>query len=113
MSSVIRDFDLFKIRSKEMIAGLNKHFDNRIKLGAMALLMVQDKVDFLTLKEELGASDGNLASHLSTLEKLEYIVVEKDFVGKKTRTRYQATKFGRLEFSNHLTGLENLMKQMK
>ncbi len=96
-----------------MIEGLNKHFDNRIKMGVMALLMVREKVDFLTFKEELGASDGNLASHLSALEKLAYVSVEKDFVGKKTRTRYEATKLGRKEFGLHLHGLENLMKQMK
>lgn len=96
-----------------MIEGLNKQFENRIRLGIMALLMVNERVEFLTFKEELGLSDGNLASHMTTLEKNEYIQVTKDFVGKKPRTRYQATKLGRLAFQEHISALENLLKNMK
>lgn len=96
-----------------MIEGLNKQFENRIRLGIMALLMVNDQVEFLTFKEELGLSDGNLASHMTALEKHEYIEVLKDFVGKKPRTRYSATKLGRKAFQEHIVALENLLKNMK
>jgi DNA-binding MarR family transcriptional regulator len=96
-----------------MIEGLNKQFENRVRLGIMALLMVKDKVEFLTFKEQLSISDGNLASHMSALEKNEYVTVEKDFVGKKTRTRFSATKLGKLEFEKHLRALEKLLDQMK
>ncbi len=96
-----------------MIEGLNKQFESRVRLGVMALLMVNEQVDFPTMKEELNLTDGNLASHLLALEKNEYISMEKDFVGRKPRTRYTATKLGKAEFVKHLNALETLLKQSK
>ncbi len=96
---------------KNFIDRLNKAFENRIRLGIMSALMVNVSVDFLTLKELLDVTDGNLASHITALEKLEYIAVKKEFVGKKTKTTYMATKLGRLEFNHHLKALEDLIRQ--
>jgi len=96
---------------KELLEKLNKSFENRIRLGIMSALMVNDSVDFLTLKELLNVTDGNLASHLSALEKIEYIAVKKEFVGKKTKTSYTVTRLGRKEFNIHLGALEKLLKQ--
>ena len=95
-----------------MIDGLNKHFENRIRLGIMAILMVRDKVEFLDFKEELSLSDGNLASHMSSLEKNGYVTVLKDYVGKKPRTRYKVSSEGRRQFEIHLNALENLLRKM-
>ena len=75
--------------------------------------MVNDWVDFNTLKETLGVTDGNLASHLSALEKTEYIQVRKSFIGKKPNTSYAATKEGKKAFKEHLDALENLIKNKK
>ncbi|MFA7273444.1 MAG: transcriptional regulator [Crocinitomicaceae bacterium] len=96
-----------------MIEGLNKHFESRVRLGVMALLSIHERVEFNTFKEDLGLTDGNLASHLSALEKNEYILVQKDFVGRKPRTQYQITKLGRVEFDKHLNALEILLNQSK
>ena len=96
---------------KEVIDKLNKAFENRIRLGIMSALMVNDAVDFLVLKELLDVTDGNLASHVSALEKLDYIAVKKEFVGKKTKTSFQVTNLGRKEFNHHLNALEKLVKQ--
>ena len=95
---------------KNIINHLNKAFENRLRLGAMSLLMVNDWVDFNTLKQTLGATDGNLASHMGSLEKAEYIEVKKQFVGKKPQTSYRATLKGRTAFSEHLDALEKLLK---
>lgn len=94
---------------KEFIAKLNKAFENRVRLGIMSVLMVNDAVDFNTLKEMLDVSDGNLASHISALEKAEYVLVEKQFVGKKPNTTYSVTKAGRQAFNEHLNALEKLL----
>lgn len=96
---------------KELIEKLNKSFENRIRLGIMSALMVNDAIDFLTLKELLDVTDGNLASHITALEKIDYIAVKKEFVGKKTKTSYLATSLGRKEFIMHLNALEKLVKQ--
>lgn len=96
---------------KNVIENLNKAFENRIRLGIMSALMVNESVDFLALKELLEVTDGNLASHITALEKLDYIAVKKEFVGKKTRTSYMVTNLGRKEFVQHLNALEKLVKQ--
>lgn len=98
---------------KELIDRLNKQFENRIRLGIMSALMVNDSVDFLALKELLDVTDGNLASHVNALEKADYIAVKKEFVGKKTRTSYVVTNLGRKEFVQHLNTLEKLVKRNK
>lgn len=94
-----------------IISNINKLFDHRIRLGIMSVLMVNEYADFKTLKELLGATDGNLASHTKALEKADYILVEKQFIGRKPNTRYSATKLGRLEFKKHIEALEKLIQK--
>ncbi len=77
----------------------------------MSILMVNDYADFKMLKELLGATDGNLASHAKALEKEEYIKVEKQFIGRKPNTRYSTTKLGKLQFNKHINALEKLIKK--
>jgi DNA-binding MarR family transcriptional regulator len=77
----------------------------------MSTLMVNDKVDFNTLKEMLDLSDGNLASHITALEKVGYVKVEKRFMGKKPNTIYKVTATGKKAFVQHLDALEDLLKQ--
>ena len=79
----------------------------------MSALMVNHSVDFLELKNLLDVTDGNLASHVSALEKHDYVVVKKEFIGKKPRTSYAVTNLGRKEFMHHLNALEKLVKQSK
>lgn len=92
-----------------IIDNINKVFDHRIRLGIMSVLMVNDYADFNMLKELLGATDGNLASHTKALEKEAYIKVEKQFIGRKPNTRYSATKLGKMEFKKHIDALEKLI----
>ncbi|WP_243472630.1 MULTISPECIES: winged helix-turn-helix domain-containing protein [unclassified Winogradskyella] len=94
-----------------IINNINKLFDHRIRLGIMSVLMVNEYADFKTLKELLGATDGNLASHTKALENAEYILVEKQFIGRKPNTRYSATKLGKAEFKKHIEALEKLISK--
>lgn len=71
--------------------------------------MVNEYAEFTTLKELLGATDGNLASHSKALEKVGFIRVEKQFIGRKPNTRYYATPTGKLEFKKHIEALEKLI----
>ncbi|NBR13475.1 MAG: transcriptional regulator [Flavobacteriales bacterium] len=96
---------------KNYIEHINKAFESRIRLGIMSILMVNDSVDFATLKEMLDITDGNLASHISALEKLEYVLVNKQFIGKKPNTTYAATVLGKSAFMEHLSALESLIKK--
>ncbi len=94
-----------------LIDNINKLFDHRIRLGIMSVLVVNENVDFNTLKELLGATDGNLASHAKTLEKANYITVEKSFIGRKPNTKYSVTKSGRIAFKEHIDALEKLLNK--
>lgn len=96
---------------KNYIEDLNKAFESRVRLGIMSILMVNDFVDFGTLKEQLQITDGNLASHISALEKSDYIKVKKQFVGKKPNTSYAVSAKGRKAFSEHLDALEKLINK--
>ncbi len=78
-----------------MIEKLQKVFESRVRFGVMSNLMDNETVDFNTLKEMLYLTDGNLASHLTALEKKEMIDVYKEFVGKKPKTNYAATILGK------------------
>jgi len=93
-----------------IIEGLNKIFESRVRLGIMSTLMVNDSIDYNTLKELLDITDGNLASHIKALEKAEYIIIEKRFVGKKPNTNYKASKAGKAAFKSHLNALEKILK---
>ncbi len=95
---------------KNPIAHLNKVFDSRIRLGIMSALLVNDEVNFNDLKELIQVTDGNLASHLKTLEEQDYIKVHKGFVGRKTNTTYSVTKAGEKAFKAHLDALEKMIR---
>ncbi|MCI5082045.1 MAG: transcriptional regulator [Saprospiraceae bacterium] len=95
---------------KNIIVNLNKIFDHRVRLGIMSILMVNDWVDFKTLKEMLEVTDGRLASHIKALESADFIEVRKQFIGRKPNTSYSATVAGRKAFNDHLDALEQLLK---
>lgn len=94
---------------KDLISGLNKAFESRIRLGIMSILMVNDSFDFNSLKESLDVTDGNLASHLKALEEKGLIKVEKQFIGRKPNTSYSITGEGIHLFKQHLKALEDLI----
>jgi DNA-binding HxlR family transcriptional regulator len=95
---------------KDLISGLNKVFESRIRLGIMSVLMVNDSYDFNSFKETLAVTDGNLASHLKALEEKKLIKVNKQFIGRKPNTTYTATEEGTQLFQQHLKALEDLIK---
>ncbi|MCD6064218.1 MAG: hypothetical protein K0R82_2129 [Flavipsychrobacter sp.] len=98
---------------KSTIERLNKVFDSRVRIGIMSALMVNDGVNFNDLKTLIDVTDGNLASHLKTLEENQYIKVQKGFVGRKTNTTYTITKAGEKAFRSHLDALEQIIKNLE
>jgi DNA-binding HxlR family transcriptional regulator len=92
------------------IKGLNKIFDSRVRLGIMSALVVNETMDFNSLKSLLEVTDGNLASHLKALEKNNYITLKKKFIGRKPNTSFSCTKQGKEAFNQHLNALEKLVR---
>ena len=92
---------------------LDKVLEHSVRLQIMSVLVANDSYDFNSLKEVIGITDGNLASHMKALEREKYISVNKLFLDRKPNTKYKATERGRLVFKKHLDGLEQVIRQQK
>jgi DNA-binding HxlR family transcriptional regulator len=92
------------------IGHLNKVFDSRIRIGIMSALMVNEDMNFNDLKTLIDVTDGNLASHMKTLEENGFVKVQKGFIGRKTNTSYSITKAGEKAFRAHIDALEKIIK---
>ena len=92
---------------------LDRILEHRVRLQIMSVLIANDSYDFNSLKDIMGVTDGNLASHMKALEREKYISVIKSFKDRKPNTKYKATERGRLVFKKHLDGLEQLIRQQK
>ena len=88
---------------------LNKAFESRVRLGLMSILSVNNWVSYKEIKDLLEVTDGNLASHIQSLEKINYLEIKKQFIGKKPQTTYKVTEIGKKAFKNHIEGLEKLL----
>jgi len=97
---------------RKEIEQLNKVFDSRIRIGIMSALIVNEDINFNDLKALIDATDGNLATHLKTLEEHKFIKIEKGFIGRKTNTVYSITRAGEKAFRAHLDALEKIIKSV-
>ncbi len=97
---------------KNLFKKLDKAFENKVRLGIMSVLMVNNEVPFNELKEMLELTDGNLASHVKYLEKENYVAVRKSFVNRKPNTVYSVTETGKAAFEGHLNALEEIIKKL-
>ena len=95
---------------KEVLENINKAFESKARLGIMSVLIVNESVDFVTLKNLLDLTDGNLASHTRSLEELGYIECRKQFIGRRPNTTFSVTGKGREAFAKHLNALEKFLK---
>ena len=92
----------------ELINNINKVFDNRIRLGIMAILLKENWIGFTTLRNKLHLTDGNLNNHISALLKHKMIKSKKQFVGNKPLTTYKVTHHGVRKFTEFLNAIEKL-----
>jgi DNA-binding MarR family transcriptional regulator len=79
-------------------------------MAALKGLPAGEKIDFVPLLAVVRATEGNLGSHIATLEQAGYVAVEKLFEGKKPRTRVSLTKQGRKALEAYLTYLRDLIE---
>ncbi len=86
------------------------HQPIRLKImAALKPLPAADPIEFVRLKAIVGATEGNLGAHISTLEEAGYLKVEKDFVAKRPRTRVTLTKQGRRAYEDYLDYLRGII----
>jgi len=86
------------------------HQPLRLKIMAALYAARQlEPLEFTRLKALVGATDGNLGSHLGTLEEARYVRLEKDFLNRKPRTRVIITKEGERAFRKHVDYLRDVI----
>ena len=91
---------------------LDEVIHQRNRLGILAVLAEADYADFGYLKEILDLTDGNLSRHLQVLEEAGLVVIEKDFQGKRPRTRARSTRQGRKALAEHLKAMQDLINRV-
>ena len=88
------------------------HQSTRLRIAATLNALSQgEMLEFGRLKAIMNATDGNMGTHLTALEKAGYIEVVKDFVGKKPRTRVTLSPAGRTAFKRHVAFLKALIDE--
>ena len=86
------------------------HQPTRLKIMAtLNALRGGARLEFTELRKLLEVTDGNLGTHLGTLEKAGYVEIEKSFVAKKPRTRVSLTRAGRRAFDAHVQYLRDIL----
>jgi DNA-binding MarR family transcriptional regulator len=82
----------------------------RIRLGVVAYLAAVESALFGELRDKVGATDGNLSTHLRKLEEAGYVSVAKSFAGRKPQTRLSLTHAGRQAWINWIDRIERLTR---
>jgi len=90
--------------------GLDRLIHERMRLGIVSALAVNQSLSFNDLKKLLKITDGNLSVHTRKLEEADYITCTKFFEGRLPKTEYRLTPTGRLALERYLNHMEALIK---
>lgn len=93
-----------------MLKELNPIIHSQLRLSIMTLLLSVEEADFTWLREQTGASAGNLSVQIDKLSEAGYIEVRKEFVGKKTHTSCRITEHGRKAMEEYVSDLREYLK---
>jgi len=94
------------------LAGIDTDIHEPARLNIMTQLYVIESADFLFLMRQTGLTFGNLSSHLSKLEAAGYVIVKKEFLGKKPHTMLRLTEKGRVAFRRYVQSMKQLFSDL-
>jgi len=89
---------------------LDRLIHERLRLGIVSALAVNDSLSFSDLKKLMNTTDGNLSVHARKLEEAEYIACTKSFEGRMPKTQYRLTAAGRRALERYLDHMEALIR---
>ncbi|HZJ47173.1 MAG TPA: transcriptional regulator [Pyrinomonadaceae bacterium] len=98
---------------KNAAPNLDRLIHERLRLGIISALAVNESLTFSDLKNLMNTTDGNLSVHARKLEEAGYITCSKYFDGRLPKTEYRLTASGKQALQNYLSHMESLIKQMK
>ena len=97
----------------QALPNLDRIIHERMRLGIVSALAVNESLTFNELKKLLQTTDGNLSVHARRLEEAEYITCSKSFEGRMPKTEYKLTAAGRKAFERYLNHMEALIQAMR
>lgn len=92
-----------------MLKELNPILHSQLRLAIISILISVEESDFSFLKEKTGATSGNLSVQLEKLSEVEYIEIEKMFVGKRPKTVCKITAKGIKAFEEYFAALQEYL----
>ena len=92
---------------------LDRLIHERLRLGIVSALAVNERLTFNELKRLLQTTDGNLSVHARKLEEAEYVVCEKSFSGRMPRTEYRLTAAGRRALDKYVSHMEAILSAVR
>ena len=121
MAKALRKYEVRSTKSEAEVQKVQKRspleldrlIHERLRLGIVSALAVNDRLTFNDLKGLLQTTDGNLSVHARKLEDAQYISCEKTFDGRMPRTEYRLTAAGRRAFEKYLAHMEAILKAVR
>jgi len=92
-----------------MFKELNQLLHSELRLAIMSILLSVEEADFVYIREKTGATAGNISVQIEKLSEAGYIVVERGFLGKRTRTVCKITEKGVLAFEEYVEALKSYL----
>ena len=105
--------ELARPAGKKSPLELDRLIHERLRLGIISALAVNERLTFNDLKRLLQTTDGNLSVHARKLEEAQYVSCEKSFEGRMPRTEYKLTAAGRRALEKYLTHMESIIKAVR
>jgi DNA-binding HxlR family transcriptional regulator len=102
-----------RARPVEDLPELDRTIHERIRLGIISALAINDALSFNDLRRLLKTTDGNLSVHARKLEEAHYISCSKFFDARIPRTEYRLTAAGRRALENYLAQMEDLIRRTR
>ncbi len=99
--------------SKQSPLDLDRLIHERLRLGIVSALAVNERLSFNDLKRLLHTTDGNLSVHARKLEDAQYVACEKTFSGRMPKTEYRLTAAGRRALEKYLVHMEAIIRAVK
>ena len=91
-------------------SALDKLIHDRVRLGIISALAVNDRVSFTDLRDLLALTDGNLSVHARKLEDAGYVQCQKGFDGRVPKSEFRLTAAGRRALERYLGHMEALIE---
>jgi DNA-binding transcriptional ArsR family regulator len=96
---------------KQLVEELDPMLHERGRLAIVSVLAAAESLTFTELRDALGMTDGNLSVHLQKLEEKGYIIIDKQFVGRRPQTTCNLSKSGRRAFTRYLDHLQAIVER--